>query len=258
MLTRAGFFQGHEWITYFGNADLDASDRFTDEEARKIAEGNRRVDWPKELLVHMNTSVLSYAHALTEYTDRPENQRLHFLLTDKNDSEEAARDSLDEIRSASIEAIELWNFNRDRALALIGRANHIVQDSFSAAHAVRDVERDWCIVKVKAYIPRAPGFQTSDIEFHGGNSDDTIGHTTTQDSIYRAGRDCHEPDGVERVEACLSETAQRARLATRDYLRVVREATGRYIADDAESPDPAGALGEDFEAFITTHFSFCQ
>ncbi|HEX9618911.1 MAG TPA: hypothetical protein VF989_02185 [Polyangiaceae bacterium] len=257
VLTRAGFFQGHEWLTYFANADLDATDRFTDEETRQIAEGNRRIDWPKELLVHMNASVLSYANALTDYTNRPENQRLHFLLTDKNGSEEAVQDSVEEIRDVSIEAIELWNFNRDRALTLIGRANHIVQDSFSAAHAARDVERSWCIIKVKAYIPRAQGFLTPDVEFHGGNDGDTIGHTTTEDSIYRAGRDCHEPDGAARVEACLSETAQRGRLATRDYLRLVREATARYVADQGEAADPGEVLDEAFEAFVVDHFSFC-
>ena len=52
-----------------------------------MIEGNRRVDWPKELLVHLNSSVASYIAALNEFTDRPENQKFHFLLTSSNTSE---------------------------------------------------------------------------------------------------------------------------------------------------------------------------
>src|SRR5690349_8965437 len=53
VLTRARFFQGHEWLSYFGNRDLDDGERFSTSEIAAISEGNRRVDWPKEMLVHM-------------------------------------------------------------------------------------------------------------------------------------------------------------------------------------------------------------
>src|SRR6187402_2385848 len=81
-ITRASFFQGHEWLTWFGNRDLPQNEQFSDGEVHTIAEGNRRVDWPKEMLIHLNNGVVAYTLALTAYTNRPENQRDHFLLTD--------------------------------------------------------------------------------------------------------------------------------------------------------------------------------
>jgi hypothetical protein len=231
VLTRAQFFQGHEWLTYFGNKDLDGEERFSASEIAAISDGNRRVDWPKEMLVHMNNGVLAYVSAVTEHTDRPENQRLHFLLTDRNDSAEAAADSRDAMTTATLEALEKWTANRARALALIGQTNHILQDSFSPAHTVRDESRDFCIVKVKAFIERADEFDTSDIEYHGTSSD-TIGHTTSLDSIYREGRDCHEPTSESDVEACLSEAAKLARLGTTQYLQILRQLVARVTAGE--------------------------
>jgi hypothetical protein len=231
VLTRAQFFQGHEWITHFGNKDLEEGARFPAEEIAAISEGNRRVDWPKEMLVHMNNGILAYISAVTEHTDRPENQRLHFLLTDRNDSAEAAADSRDAMTVATLEALEKWNANRARALALLGRANHILQDSFSPAHTVRDESRDFCIVKVKSFIDRADGFDTPDIEYHGTSSD-TIGHTTSLDSIYLEGRDCHEPTSEASVESCLSEPAKRARVATTGYFQVTKQLIARTTAGE--------------------------
>jgi hypothetical protein len=266
-LTRASFFQGHEWLTFFGNEELPDGDRFTEEEVLQIAEGNRRVDWPRELLVHMNNSIVAYADALTAYTEAPENQKLHFLLTDTNGSEEAAQDSIDEMRRLTVEALELWTSNRSRALFLVGRVNHILQDSFSHAHAVRDPDDGWCIRKVKAYIRRAPGYDTPDIEYHGAK-DDTVGHATSADSIYREGRDCHEPDSREEVEECLSEEAQRARFASREYLALVRRASRdvlqatsgtAYSATEAERRELIEEIvDEHFEPYVADHFGFCE
>lgn len=255
-LTRASFFRGHEWLTHLGNTDLDQRERFSDSDTLAIAEGNRRVDWPKELLVNLNASVFTYVAALEEYTERPENQRLHFLLSDRNTTSEAIRDSVAEIRRASIEAIEKWPGERARSLALIGRANHVLQDSFSSAHAVRDVNRSHCIVKVKAYIPRAAGYLTPEIEFHGAK-DATLGHTTTEDSIYRAGRDCHEPTTERAVEDCLNEQAKQARLATRDYLRVIGRAIARYLLQDPLPLTAEDALQPELEDYLAKHFAEC-
>lgn len=263
-LTRASFFQGHEWLSFFGNQDLPEDDRFTPGELQAIAEGNRRVDWPLELLVHLNNSALAYIGALTEHTNRPEIQRQHFLLSDRNDSAEAAAEAHEELARVTREAIFLWISNRARALTLIGQGNHLIQDSFSPAHAVRNTTGDWCIRKVKAFIPRAPNHRGPDIEFHG-TDDDTIGHTTTQDSIYREGRDCHEPSTATGVESCLSDYAQRARLATRDYLALVRRLL-RHRAAEPEAPDGSGTsetetdafTDAELDAFSRQHLSLCE
>jgi hypothetical protein len=255
MLTRASFFQGHEWLSFFANRDLPAEERFSDSDVRAMVEGNRRVDWPKELLIHMNAGITAYASALTEYTDRPENQRFHFLLSDVNDSAEAASDSRQEVLRLTREAMALWTTKRVRALTLVGKAHHIIQDSFSAAHARRDQDSTtapWCILKVKAYIRRAPGHDGPDIEYHGSDDAEGVGHTTTLDSIYRSGRDCHEPATPEAVEECLADTARRARLATRDYLKVLRA-----IERERGSADIDEVAEEQLLPFFEQHMQMC-
>ena len=264
-LTRASFFQGHEWLTFFGNEDLPKSARFTDAEVLAIADGNRRVDWPKELLVHLNNSIVAYADAVTEYTERPENQKLHFMLTPTNTSEEAAHDAIEEIRRVTVEALVMWNEKRTRALTLIGRANHTLQDSFCHAHAVREPANDWCIRKLKSYVRRAPGYDTPDIEYHGGQ-DDSIGHATTEDSIYRQGRDCHEPETRAEVAACLSDEAHRAIVATRDYLALVRRAvaaaaqTGQSgeLSDEEARAAIEDIVDQEFDPYVAEHLSMCE
>lgn len=260
LVTRAGFFQGHEWLTWLGNRDLPEATRFTDDEARAIAEGNRRVDWPQELLVHLNNGVPAYALALTSYTNRPENQKSHFLLTDRNDTPGAFAEAEGELHRLTLEAVELWPSRRERALALVGRAQHLIQDSFSEAHAVREpgnAEAPWCVRTIKAYIERADGFETDDVLYHGVDEEEdegvTIGHTTPQDSLYRPGRDCHEPTDQAAVERCLSETATRARLASRDHLAALQ----RVVAARAEG-EPLRALVErELAGFRELHLELC-
>jgi hypothetical protein len=256
-LTDTSFFRGHEWLTFFGNRDLDVQDRFPSDEVDIIVEGNRRVDWPKELLVHLNDGVAAYITALNEFTDRPENQRFHFLLTATNTSPEAAFDSQVAIREATFSAFDAWQQDRLVALTLVGRANHILQDSFSPAHSVRTRDHPmvpWCVVKVKAYAPRAHGHDTPDIEFHGGRADgDRVGHTTSADSLYREGRDCHDPDTAEEVEGCLSIFAQRARLATRDYLAMMR----RVFQADPTAFNIDDMVEAELTEFFEEHVSLC-
>jgi hypothetical protein len=258
VFAEAEFFQGHEWITNLANQDQDEDSRYGNEDLQIIAEGNRRVDWPKELLIHMNNGPVPYINALTEYTDRPEIQRLHFLLTDKNDSREAARDSLEEIARLTDEAVEIMNLERDRGLTLIGRANHIIQDSFSRAHTVRDEESDWCLLKVKAYIERAKGFESPDIEYHGGGRGDEVGHTTVEDSIYREGRDCHSPQGAAEVDECLNDSARRARAATADYLSLTLRTSALFGVQSDITEELRNTQREMVAQFVTQHMSFCE
>ena len=255
VVANAVFFQGHEWITYFGNQDLPEEVRFPRRDLTAIAEANRRVDWPKELLVHMNTSVFRYLDEVTAYTERPEHQRFHFLLTDVNSSEEASADAIAHIRELTRKASYSWGRDRTAALAAVGQATHTIQDSFSAAHTVRDPDRDWCIVKVKAYMPRADGYNTPDIEYHGEKGEDRTGHITVEDSIYREGRSCHDPERPSEVEACLNGQAQRARLGTRDYLALIQRAAA---ALQTLSPDDyAQRLDKALDDFIALHLETC-
>lgn len=277
VFTRSSTFQGHEWLTVLGNRRLDAAHRFTEEESAKIAEGNRRVDWPKEVLVNMNSGVVSYMSALTRYTNEPGRQVDHFLLTDRNTQEEALAGAQDRLRALTAEAVRYATSDAERAYVAIGRANHLIQDSYSNAHSRRDVDNPTspaCVLKIKAYIARAPGFATPDIEYHGdperdddddhddeneSASDDSllvegIGHTTTQDSIYREGRECRAPDTAAGVEACLSDAAKRARDASADYLAMVGDLQRSTAGSDLAAP----SAGHDaLEQFIAKHFSRC-
>jgi hypothetical protein len=256
LITRAGFFQGHEWLTWLGNRDLEPKDRFTESETHVIVEGNRRVDWPEELLIHLNNGAAAYLLALTEYTDRPENQRFHFLLTDRNDTPAAFADSVEALSNITREAVEAWPTPRTRALTLIGQANHLLQDSFSEAHSVREpdnAEAPWCVRSIKAYIERADGFETPELQYHGADEGQSIGHTTPEDSLYRPGRDCHEPTTAKDVERCLSVTATRARFATKEYLAAVRRVVALYAAGE----DVDTALHQELDDFLAKHLALC-
>lgn len=310
IFTRARFFRGHEWITFFGNAELDAAERLGDNDVQWMALGNRRVDYPKELLAHLDNGILAYVEALTERTERPEAQPQHFLLRG-DDSERAAADSAQEhIFVTTRRALELWGEARVRALTLLGQAQHTVQDSFSPAHTVRqiDVQRyGWlpsdagnavrvevasaqagaavassadadaaplaagqdgtglaggepactgscgCLLRVKAYLRREEEFRT-DVLYHG-TAFDTIGHITTEDSIYLSGRDCHRPLSRDDVFACLNSHARQAVFATRTYLRWVlaEVASGNVGAELSEE-----RLRASFEPLRSQLFSWCE
>lgn len=254
VFTRGSFFAGHEWITYFGNQTNDEVDRFNEDEIGSIVEGNRRTDFPKEMLVHLNTSVLAYATAVAEYQDRPENQRVHFLLRADNFTPAAKDEAEDLMREKSREAVRLWATERERSLTLMGQVCHTLQDSFSPAHSVRDMTTaNRCIHVMKAYVTRADGFENDrfgePVLFHGGKEETNIGHTTTEDSIYRKGRDCHTPRTAEEVRACLDGFALDAVTATSDYLRMMRTLVGTG-ATQAE-------VDVAIQAFFDQHTALC-
>lgn len=253
VFTRAEAFGGHEWLTDFANQDLRerGEPSFVPEEIRAIIEGNRRVDFPQELLVNLSHSVVAYASALAEYHDLPENQPKHFLLDARNNSRQAAEAAHALMHQLSEDAVDQWEEDRLRSLTLMGQACHTLQDAYSPAHARRDMgDERHCVLKVKAYLERAPGFLTDDIEFHGGTEDDTVGHITPDDSIFREGRDCRDPDGRAAVSACLSEHARLARDATADYLGMM----SRLVRTDATPDEVTDAV----EAYIGRHLSLCD
>lgn len=256
VFTRGSFFAGHEWVTFFGNEAIDPADRFTEEEIGFIVEGNRRTDFPLEMLVHLNTSVLAYTNAVVEYQDRPENQAIHFLLRADTLSPEAKAEAEDVMLEKSKEAVRLWSTERVRALTLMGQVTHTIQDSYSAAHTVRrrpDPDGATCIEVMKSFVTRAPGFEMDfkgrPIQFHGGDDTANIGHTTTQDSIYREGRDCHTPRTAEEVEGCLSDDAKAAVVGTQDYLKVMHD----LVVNGASEATTALEL----EAYFDRRFAFC-
>lgn len=251
VLTNASAFRGHEWLTLLGNGDAAPNDRFAPSDVSAIVEGNRRVDWPKELLVHMAHSVVAYSKAANAFQDRVEAQAVHYLLDDTNETPAAHENGTWVIRDRTRRGVALWNRDRIGALTLFGQACHTLQDSFSRAHAAREPahpSRPWCVREIKVYMVRAPGKELPPERIHGGQTGDSIGHTTTEDSIYRVGRDCNNPLTADEVDRCLSDEARRARLATRDYLALVNDLVGR----DAET-EVDGRL----DGFFDAHVALC-
>lgn len=285
VFTRARFFRGHEWLTYFGNRELGDAERFDEAEVQWMALGNRRVDYPKELLVHLDNGVLAYVSALMDRTEQPEEQPHHFLLGGNDSESGAAQAAREHILRVTEEALRLWSSDRIRALTLIGQAQHTVQDSFSPAHTVRrggvpnygllpsDVAlatelgaggesgpapascqgECGCIERVKAYLRRDEEFRAG-ILYHG-TADDTIGHITTEDSIYREGRDCHRPTSEGNVFDCLNAHARQGVLGTMAFLRWVRGEIQDGNVGEALASD---RLRAGFEAFVADHLRSCE
>lgn len=270
--TRSSFFQGHEWLTYFGNESLPDNEQFASAEVQRIANGNRRVDWPSELLVHLDNGILAYRNAMALHTDLEENQPVHFLLGERNSEEEAIAASIASLFQSSHAALVAWVENRNRALALLGRANHTLQDSFSNAHSVRREEHAsygtescrgtcGCIIRIKAYRPRSTD-KRAGILFHGGRNDlegdeeasENIGHMTPDDSIYQADRSCREPVGKDAVWACLTRSAHAAAVATGDYFAFIREQV--RLGNTGETLNEQ-LLQDAFQQLVADHFSMC-
>ena len=55
------------------------------------------------------------------------------------------------------------------------------------------------------------------------------------------------------IENCLNDHAQRARLATKDYLAAVR----RILKGAASVVDPDALVDQEIDAYITEHLSLC-
>jgi hypothetical protein len=291
IFTRARFFRGHEWLTYFGNAELDEAERFDDEEVQWMARGNRRVDYPQELLVHLDNGVLAYVDALLDRTEQPEEQPNHFLLGGNDTESGAAEAARQHILQTTERALSLWSDDRVRSLTLLGQAQHTVQDSFSPAHTVRRGAPNYgvlpsdaalgavaatrgdegatdkaagpalapcrgacgCIERVKAYLRRDEEFREG-ILYHGTEAD-TIGHITTEDSIYTQGRECHRPLGERQVFDCLNPNARQGALGTMGYLGWVRAEIRAGNVGDGLPREP---LRAGFEAFSAEYLRSCE
>jgi hypothetical protein len=287
IFTRARFFRGHEWLTFFGNRELPEAERFDESEVQWMALGNRRVDYPKELLVHLDNGILAYVDALMDRTEQPEEQPHHFLLAGDDTEQGAAAAAREHVFATTLRALEAWSGDRIRALTLLGQAQHTVQDSFSPAHTVRRIDSPSygvlpsdlesasallgtnteataapletcrgacaCIERVKAYLRREEEFREG-VLYHG-TAADTIGHITTEDSIYREGRGCHRPLGEGDVFACLNPHARQAAVGTMAFLGWVRGAINDGNVGDAVSSD---RLRPEFDTFAQDYLWGCE
>jgi hypothetical protein len=248
IVTDGPVFGAHRWITELANEDLPESDRFTEPELDLVIDGNRRQDWPKELLVHLNTGFVAYFDALVQHTNAPENQADHFLLADRDTPADVAAEAGSRFRRWTREAVEAWTSDPPGALTRVGKACHMLQDSYSTAHTRRD-PTSGCIVTVKAYIRRAPGFLTEDIEFHGGEAGSMVGHSTPEDSLFHGTEECRNPRTREEIEACIQDSATEARRATADYFALLRELLARDAWDETSEAT--------LDSFIARRLSLC-
>jgi len=267
--TNMSVFRGHEWITLLGNRDPEAPNGqlFTDEQIDAVIEANRHRDYPKELLVYLDQGPIDYLDALFAYHNDQDGQVEHFILRSDNSYEDSRIESLGILRALTHEAASYWPDQQIESLTALGKATHLLQDSFSPAHSVRVPEPPapdvpWCFCKLKTYVPRAPGYDTPDIEFHDrldARADDRGKvHTSALDSIYVSDRyitdggktyDCLDPQDARTVKKCMKPEALRAEVATRDYLRMMR----RLLVTGADT----ATIDSELDAHIAVHYVFC-
>lgn len=162
-----------------------------------ITRGNYATDLPRgSYLISLNDY---WGFPSTADWNYPMGQHLHFLrdyldqqtLTSAYDTCMIAREK---ILRASIDAIKLWQSGeRNQFLFLIGHATHMIQDSFSPAHTIRQSREDNNNVVDICYYPDSgapPAVPETQICFHKS--------VDNRDFIWLA---AHEPDEIAKTKS---------------------------------------------------------
>lgn len=224
--------------------DLDAAPKglFGQTSKNMVIHGNFASDFPRY------TSVMDLGEfwKIKKFSDfeHPDTQAFHFLRnyiqnTSLASAYTTCMDARAAIRHITREAIVLWNAGDQRkALFLMGHALHTIQDSFSPAHTVRDLDpmgnsdvKNICFygvkIKERVYDPRGP------VCYHSSpDSKDAIWNISQGQQVQtkiawpdEASIQCDKsggyPDTDDRKQACLKHEARLARLASEKYLFLV-------------------------------------
>lgn len=154
-----------------------------------------------------------YGVSPSSWQTAPYLQELHFLRNyEGSKGVEGANAACQGARSwiinATLLAMDAWQAgDRDQASYWLGHATHMVQDSFSAAHASRTGTLLRTITDVCSY-----GRKVNGVCYHA--------LLDTRDRVWRSTWSC-QLDPTNRSWSCLTPQAQSAALATAGYLRVV-------------------------------------
>lgn len=215
-----GTVEGHEAITrnaigplreiQFAVAGRPMKSTLSPTDVAAIIAGNRSVD-----LGWMGTGVL--------FSLNKDEQKRHSLRRDFSQAMPAAlADVIASLRAQH--AGILAEPNPLERMRRIGKATHLIQDSFSPAHTERRPVSNWCISYIRNF-----GRGSAPRE-HGTPSD-------SRDEIARSGFE-----------------AGQATAATRRYLQIVCKAIFGRVR-----PDPAAVseAASEFDSFVSTTFSLC-
>jgi hypothetical protein len=227
------------------NADLDAAPKglFGQTSKNLLILGNFATDFP-QYVSFMDLGVFWNVKHMSDF-EHPDTQVLHFLrnYTDNKSNLASAyatcMDARAKIKYITEKAVSLWDAGSvDKALFLIGHASHTIQDSFSPAHTIRDLNPsgNYDVKNICYYgsvIHNRIQESLKDLCFHNApDARDAIWNMgqgqQIQDKVSwpdEASIQCDKgngyPDTDDRKQACLKNEARLARLATEKYLFLV-------------------------------------
>lgn len=212
-----------------------------------VIHGNFASDFPKQ------TKVLSlkafWGNQDIDNFEGKDSQVLHFLRNYKDSVTLASAHATcvqarENIKRVTSEALRAWqNQDANKALFLIGHAAHMIQDSFSPAHTMRDNEahnynlKNVCFYGTK--MAEKQGINTRlgsklDICYHSTpDSKDAIWNLKRSqykealsnwgraESVSECSRGDNYPESEEAKQSCLKSEARLAKLATEKYLFII-------------------------------------
>ncbi len=221
--------------------DLDAAPKglFGSNSRNMLIHGNFATDFPNQ------TTIMSLASFWNmpgmSYAENPKTQVLHFLRNYKNATTLAsAMDTCLQSRLAikiiTEEAVNSWiKGDKTRSLFLLGHATHVIQDSFSPAHARRDSGQNNYNVKnicfYGAQINKA--IYSNEVCYHNlidqgdviwnvqASQKDLTSNLWPNEPSIQCDKGANYPQTDKQKRGCLKHEARLARLATEKYLYIV-------------------------------------
>lgn len=222
-ITRFAVERAHEWLGRVFYPKPRVGDEGPSSK-NPLVRGNYDTDFAAETPLGWFLDIETDSNS--EYQSLPEFQSLHFMRGfwggRVETLEEACAASRQRIVDLSVEALRLvGRGKREQAFYFLGAASHVIQDSFSEAHASRSPGgrgvRDMC-----TYIEEFPG-----VCVH--TRDDVL----SKDRVWQVNAGC-SLDPSNRDWECLKGEAQRAATVSGGYLAVMAAAIeGRYDLEDA-------------------------
>ena len=218
-----GIFEGHEALTRFALKDTPKPHFFHENELIDGVRGSDKADFELSILYgkELPETIFDIVDSISDWHHHPRLQNLHFLrnkntLTKKYESlKETCKETKGLIQKWSDIAFNLYRVtggNEDLVHYLLGHILHIIQDSYSSAHTKRNQNNE---------ITDVCHFSDQTIFDKKGRK--ICGHQGLQildkDRIWKKGECDYNP--FKRSRHCLSPYAEKAVVATTDYLKVI-------------------------------------
>lgn len=209
--------------------------------SNRIVNGNYCTDMPKHQSAKLDLIAFWGLSPGVDWHNDKDTQTLHFLRGEKAvgalmSAKEACQDAQQKILKIALKAAAEWLAgNKEESSFLVGHATHVIQDSFSPAHARRgDVRSNFALQDVCYYgkkrqrALRAQGLADS-ICYH--NTVDILGDGIWNNSAAEAelARQNWPEEGSAIADAEQGPDSESRELALKHEARLAREATARFL-----------------------------